>query len=112
MTTARALALLFFAACLEVGGDALIARGLKAPGLGQGARLALCLAGGAVLLAYGVSVNLPPWDFGRLLGIYVAFFFVVAQIVSAVAMSAWPPAGIWVGGALVLAGAAVLTFWR
>ena len=37
-------------------------------------------AGALVLFTYGYVVNAPPWDFGRLLGIYVVFFFVVAQV--------------------------------
>ena len=42
------------------------------------ARLAFLAAGAIVFFAYGVTVNLPPWDFGRLLGVYVALFFLVA----------------------------------
>jgi len=34
-----------------------------------------------VLFAYGGVVN-APWDFGRLLGVYVVFFFVVAQAIA------------------------------
>jgi hypothetical protein len=33
------------------------------------------IVGAIVLAAYGVMVNLPRWDFGRLIGIYVAVFF-------------------------------------
>jgi small multidrug resistance family-3 protein len=27
-------------------------------------------------------VNAPPWDFGKLIGIYVVFFFSIAQLIS------------------------------
>lgn len=40
------------------------------------------MAGAVVLFAYGLSVNLPKWDFGQLMGFYIALFFVVAQVVA------------------------------
>jgi small multidrug resistance family-3 protein len=75
-----ALLVLFLAAILEAGGDALVRSGLRAPTLPI--RLALFALGGLVLFSYGYVVNAPPWDFGRLLGIYVVFFFVIAQLIS------------------------------
>ncbi|HEX4133764.1 MAG TPA: hypothetical protein VHY84_04010 [Bryobacteraceae bacterium] len=41
----------------------------------------LC-GGAAVLFAYGLTVNIPAWDFGRLIGLYIVLLFVVAQIMS------------------------------
>jgi hypothetical protein len=61
------LALLALAATLEAGGDALVRSGLHAPILPT--RIGLMAAGALVLFAYGICVNLPPWDFGRLLGV-------------------------------------------
>jgi small multidrug resistance family-3 protein len=98
------------AAILEAGGDAIVRRGLHAESAAT--RLGLILAGGVVLLAYGVTVNLPPWDFGRLLGIYVTLFFLVAQVINAVAFGVAPSAPILAGGALVIAGGLVMTFWQ
>ncbi len=110
MKPAVAMAVLLGAAILEAGGDAIVRRGLHAdsPGL----RLGLILAGGVVLLAYGVSVNLPPWDFGRLLGVYVTLFFLVAQVINAAAFGVAPSPPILVGGALVIVGGLVMTFWK
>ena len=48
-----ALGVLFLAALLEAGGDALVRAGLGASGLGR--RLALLLAGGLTLFAYGCA---------------------------------------------------------
>ena len=31
-----------------------------------------------VLFTYGLTVNAPPWNFGKLLGLYVVFFFIIA----------------------------------
>jgi small multidrug resistance family-3 protein len=57
-------------------------------------------------------VNLAPADFGRLLGIYVVLFFVVAQVVNLIAFGVRPDTPILVGGALITAGGAVITLWR
>jgi drug/metabolite transporter superfamily protein YnfA len=105
-----AFLILAAAAVLEAGGDAIVRRGLHGDSLAL--RLGLIIAGGVVLTAYGVTVNLPPWDFGRLLGVYVALFFVVAQIINRVAFGIAPSAPVLLGGALILSGALVMTFWR
>jgi small multidrug resistance family-3 protein len=101
--------LLLLAAALEVGGDALIRVGLQSHQ--TGARLALFLAGGFVLLAYGLTVNAPSWDFGRLLGVYVTLFFVIAQLVNWSLFGARPGPPIVIGGLLIFSGGLVITFW-
>lgn len=103
------LLLLLLAALLEAGGDALVRHGLRGPAAN---RLVWLLAGGLVLFAYGCAVNTPPWDFGRLLGIYVVFFFVVAQAISWLAFDQKPDSGIWAGGALIVLGGIIMTVWR
>jgi hypothetical protein len=65
-----------------------------------------------VLFVYGVTVNLPPWDFGKLLGVYVALFFVVAQIINLFAFGMKPSLPIYCGGALIVAGGMLMTFWK
>jgi hypothetical protein len=64
------------------------------------------------LFAYGVSVNSPPWDFGKLLGVYVTLFFVVAQVINLVFFGIRPDLPVFVGGALIVAGGVVITLWR
>jgi len=105
-----ALLLLLGAAVLEAGGDAIVRRGLHAHATAW--RFGMILAGGAVLTAYGVAVNLPPWDFGRLLGVYVTLFFLVAQFINALVFGVGPTTPILVGGALILAGGMIMTFWK
>ena len=105
-----ALLALLAAAFLEVGGDALVRGGLNAGSMS--ARLGLIGAGGVVLLLYGLMVNAPAWDFGRLLGVYVAVFFVVAQLVNLVAFGARPGYGVLAGGALIVAGGLTVAIWR
>jgi drug/metabolite transporter superfamily protein YnfA len=110
MGSASAYGLLLLAACLEAGGDALVRLGLHGNALG--ARICLLVAGAVVLFAYGVAVNAPPWDFGRLLGAYVTLFFVVAQVVNATVFSIKPDLPILAGGTLIVAGGLVITFWK
>jgi small multidrug resistance family-3 protein len=104
------LLLLLVSAVLEAGGDAIVRFGLRAGSLG--ARAGLFVAGAAVLFAYGVVVNLPGWDFGRLLGVYVVLFFIVAQVINRFAFGVPPGAPVFVGGALIVAGGLVLAFWH
>ena len=69
-------------------------------------------SGAAVLALYGSVVNVPRWDFGKLLGIYVALFFVMAQIVAKVRFGQSPTTPIYAGGALIVAGGMLIAFWK
>ena len=102
--------LLLLAALLEVGGDALVRAGMR--GEGAAARAGLIAAGAAALLAYALAVNGPAWDFGKSLGVYVALFFIAAQAVDFAAFGVRPDLPLVVGGALIVAGGAVITLWR
>ncbi len=104
------LALLAVAAGLEAGGDALARLGLRGPSLAS--RAGFFATAAAVLFSYGVTVNLPPWDFGRLLGVYVVLFFIVAQLINLLAFGQRPGLPIYLGGLLILSGGLVITFWR
>ena len=100
------IAILFLAAFLEAGGDAVVRIALRGhTGLGRGL---LLVSGAVVLLAYAVAVNAPEWDFGRLLGIYVVFFFVLAQVISTVVFHQPPDRSVLIGGILVVAGGLVM----
>jgi hypothetical protein len=104
------LFVLLLAAVLEAGGDAIVRTGLHAAS--WPARIGLLALGAGVLFAYGVTVNLPPWDFGRLLGVYVTLFFLVAQVINWAGFGKQPTPAILVGGALIIAGGLTITFWR
>ena len=99
------LPMLVIAALLEAGGDAGMRVGIRGKPLGF-------LFGALALVAYGVAVNVPKWDFGRLLGVYIALFFVVSQLIAVLAFKEKIGAPTLVGGALIVAGGAVLTFWQ
>lgn len=105
-----AFAVLAVAAFLEVLGDSFFQVGMhRAHGAGR----VLPLATGIVVLAcYGAVVNVPRWDFGKLLGLYVVLFFVAAQVVTRVRFSQSPTPPIYAGGALIVAGGLVMAFWK
>jgi len=101
----RLVALLVLSALLEVGGDAGIRSGLQG-------RQAGFLIGSLLLIAYGFVVNLSKLDFGKLMGLYIAIFFVVSQVIAITVFKEKLHAPTLLGGALIIAGGCVLTFWR
>jgi hypothetical protein len=110
MSNLVVLLTLLAAALLEAGGDALVRLGL-----GSGtppARAGRFGLGALALFAYGLTVNAPAWDFGRLLGVYVVLFFLVAQSINWLGFGLAPSAPIIIGGSLIVAGGLTITFWR
>jgi small multidrug resistance family-3 protein len=105
-----AFAVLTVAAFLEVYGDSFFQVGFYRSS-GAGRVLALA-AGVAVLAVYGSVVNVPRWDFGKLLGVYVVLFFLMAQIVNKLRFGQAPTPPIYAGGGLILAGGLVMAFWK
>jgi small multidrug resistance family-3 protein len=71
------LVFLLIATTLEVTGDSLVRKAIyEHAGL---ARIALVLTGAALLLGYGVSLNLAPLEFRQVVGLYIATLFIVWQ---------------------------------
>ena len=97
----KTLAILILAAALEVGGDALIRIGLRGPAY-------WLAAGGVVLFAYGVLVNQSGVDFNRLMGIYIAVFFVVSQAISLILVKQVPDDRLLLGGGFIVTGGLVI----
>ena len=104
------LLLLVIATTLEVSGDAIIRKSLfehAGP-----ARIGLFLLGACLLAGYGTFLNLAPLEFGKVVGLYIATLFVVWQVITFVAFRTLPTPPILVGGALIIAGGAIITFWK
>ena len=107
MVRVAVLSLLLVATTLEAGGDAVVRVGLHQHTIGV--RMLLLLLGGIMLFCYGVVLNQAPFDFGRLIGAYVATFFVVGQVINLVAFRTSPSVPVILGGLLIVAGGAVIT---
>ena len=104
------LLLLIVATLLEVSGDAVVRMALHDHA--GPARVALFVAGAALLFGYGSLLNLAPLEFGRVVGLYIATLFVIWQVINFVFFRAVPTLPILVGGAFIVAGGLVVTYWR
>jgi len=106
----QTLLLLLFATILEVSGDAVVRKALYEQ-IGWG-RVGLILAGGTLLLGYGTLLNLAPVEFGRVVGLYIATLFIIWQLITYLAFRTTPTMPVLLGGALIVAGGAIVTLWR
>jgi drug/metabolite transporter superfamily protein YnfA len=97
----RTLAILVLAAALEVGGDALVRVGLHSYGYSLA-------AGAFALFGYGILVNQSGVDFNRLMGIYIAIFFVVSQTISLILFKQVPDDRLLLGGGFIVTGGLVI----
>jgi hypothetical protein len=104
------LGFLIAATSLEAIGDALVRLGINQMQLGM--RSLLFGVGAILLFGYGVSVNLAPVDFGRVVGLYIATLFVMWQMVNFIVFRVTPVTPVIVGGLLIVAGGAVVTLWK
>ena len=101
---------LIIATTLEVSGDAIIRMCIyNHTGL---VRIGFALLGAILLFGYGFFLNLAPVEFGQVVGLYIATLFVVWQVINYVAFKSLPSVPIIIGGALVIAGGLIITFWK
>jgi len=104
----KAFAFLVVATTAEATGDALIRLGLGDHSL---RRVALFAAGGALLFSYGLTLNLAPIEFRRVVGLYIATLFVVWQAVNFLFFRTLPNPPVLVGGLMIVIGGLVVSFW-
>ena len=101
---------LIVATALETFGDAVVRIGI-----GQTAwlpRSGLFLAGAFLRFGYGLSLNLAPIEFNRVVGLYIATLFVMWQVVNLIVFRSPPGVPVLFGGLLIIAGGLVVTFWE
>ena len=106
----RIFLFLIVATALETFGDAVVRIGI-----GQTAwlpRSGLFLAGAVLLFGYGVSLNLAPIEFNRVVGLYIATLFVMWQAVNLIVFRSPPGVPVLLGGVLIVAGGLIVTFWE
>lgn len=102
--------LLSIAAALEVLGDSFFQSAMHRS---SGTTRAVAFVEGAAALAlYGIVVNAPRWDFGKLLGVYVVFFFLWAQVIAKIRFNQPITLPVVVGGFFIATGGAIISFWK
>jgi hypothetical protein len=102
-------AVLIVAAFLEVKGDAYFQSGIRSSGM---SRIGWFALGTLVLAFYSLFLNSSRINFGKLLGIYVVLFFIVAQAVAKLQFDESPTKPIYVGGACIAVRGLIMTSWR
>jgi hypothetical protein len=101
---------LLVATVAESFGDAAIRIGLFERA--GNARVAVIVGGGALLLVYGLMLNLAPLPFNRIIGLYIATLFVVWQVVNFVTFRSLASVPVLMGGVLIVAGGLIVSFWQ
>lgn len=98
------------ATMLEVAGDAIIRTSIyNHTGL---LRVCFMVTGAVLLFGYGFFLNLAPVQFRHIVGLYIATLFIMWQIGNYIAFRTLPTLPILIGGAMVVAGGLIITFWR
>ncbi len=92
------------AAILEVGGDAVVRKGLR------GSNLMIIMIGFAVLGSYGVVVNMVKWDFSKLLGVYVAIFALISILFGRFVFQENIAITTWIGLIVIICGGMIIQF--
>ncbi len=98
------------AAVLEVGGDAVMRKGLRERGPGRDLPGLLIIFGGLMLAFYGFVVNTVQWDFSKLMGVYVAVFAVVSLLMGKFVFGEDVPISSWIGLGIIVVGGMVIQF--
>lgn len=92
------------AAILEVGGDAVVRKGLR------GSSLIIILIGFVTLGCYGLVVNMVKWDFSKLLGVYVAVFALISLLFGRFVFQENVPTATWIGLSVIILGGMIIQF--
>ena len=108
----QALGLLAVATVLEVSGDAIVRVALRNHEGLTAIRLALFVLGAVLVFGYATFLNLAPLEFREVVGLYIATLFIVWQIVNFVFFRTMPTVPVLVGGGLIVAGGAIVSFWK
>lgn len=108
----QALGFLIIATTVEVSGDAVVRIALHNHAGITLFRIGLFAAGAALLFAYGTFLNLAPLEFREVVGLYIATLFIVWQVINFVFFRTVPTPPIMLGGALIVAGGTIVSFWK
>lgn len=102
----RSLALFLVAGAAEIGGGYLVWRAIR-----SGAGLTVGLAGGVLLLVYGVIPTLQPTTFGRTYAAYGGVFIVLSLLWGWLVDHVQPDRADVIGASVCLAGVVIIMYW-
>ena len=105
------LAYVVAATIFEAVGDAVMRVALQSPYALPG-RIALFMLASFLLTMYGLFLNLAPVEFATVTGVYLASLFIAFQVVNYLFFRHIPGPGVLIGGTFILAGAAIIYFWK
>jgi hypothetical protein len=107
----RILGFVVVATIFEAVGDAVMRMALlnsyALPG-----RIALFGLASVFLTMYGLFLNLAPVEFATVTGVYLGSLFIMFQIVNYLFFRHTPTSGVLLGGTFIVAGAAIIYFWK
>ena len=95
---------------METLGDAIVRIGLGQ--IAWASRASFFAIGAVFLFGYGLSLNLAPAEFSRVVGLYIATLFVMWQVVNLIVFRSLPGTPVWLGGLLIIVGGLIVTFWK
>ncbi len=107
----KILAFVVAATIFEAVGDAVTRVALRSSYALPG-RIALFVLASCLLAMYGLFLNLAPVEFATVTGIYLASLFIAFQIVNYLFFRHVPSPGVLLGGSFIVAGAAIIYFWK
>jgi hypothetical protein len=99
------------ATIFEAVGDAVMRIALQTPSA-LPARVALFALASVLLAMYGLLLNLAPIQFATVTGMYLAALFVMFQLVNYLFFGHIPSPGVLLGGTFIVAGSAIIYFWK
>jgi hypothetical protein len=107
----KVLAFVVAATIFEAVGDVVMRVALRSS-YAPPARIALLVLASFLLTMYGLFLNLAPVEFATVTGIYLASLFIAFQIVNYLFFRHAPSPGVLLGGSFIVAGAAIIYFWK
>jgi len=108
----QALAFLIAATILEVSGDAVARIALLNHAGVTPIRIGLFLLGMVLVFGYATFLNLAPLEFREVVGLYIATLFIVWQVINYAFFRTLPTSPIVIGGAFIVTGGAIVSFWK
>ena len=106
----KVLAFIIAATVFEAVGDAVMRIALHYHVMSS--RIALFALATISLALYGAFLNLAPVEFAEATGIYLGCLFVAFQVANYLFFKNTPSPSVLMGGTLIVAGAAIVYFWK